>query len=314
VTSTRSSVRYNAAPVAGDRHRAAYRRQRLIALAFLSPNLLGVAAFTLIPLVAGLFVAFTNWNVVSGLGGIQWTGLGNFQALLVDSNFGWALFRTFIFIIVTVPATVLIGLVLATVLNKPIPGRAALRAIFFLPYVVNIIAVGTVWLILFNPGSGLVNKFLGLLGIPGLGWLTSTIWALPALMIITIWSSLGYTAVIYIAAMQDLPLDLYEAASIDGASAWVKFRTITWPALMPTTVFLVITTMISVSQGFGLIVFLTQGGPGSATTTTSYYMYEQGFMFFKFGYASAVGVVMFLLVLALTLLSWRLQRGKGMNE
>lgn len=290
------------------RARAA-RRNKWIALGFLAPNFIGVAIFTVIPLVGGILVAFTQWNVVSGLGGIRWIGLKNFVELLGDPNFGWALVRTLLFIIVTVPLIVLIGLLLATVLNKPIPGRSALRAIFFLPYVVNVVAVGTVWLILFNPQSGLINKMLAAFGIRnGPGWLTSTGWALPGLMIITIWSGVGFAAVIYLAAMQDLPMDLYEAAQLDGASAWARFRTVTWPTLMPTTTFLVITTMISVSQGFGLIAYLTQGGPGNATTTISYYMYQTGFQFFRFGYASAVGVVMFLIVLALTIVSWRSQR------
>jgi len=286
------------------------RRSKWIALGFLAPNLLGVTIFTVIPLIAGVLVAFTKWNVVSGLGGIQWVGLDNFVQLLHNPVFGWALFRTVVFMLVTVPLIVLIGLTLATVLNKPIPGRSALRAIFFLPYVVNVVAIGTVWLILFNPDYGLINRVLSIIGFSnGPGWLVSTEWALPGLMIITVWSGVGFASVIYLAAMQDLPGDLYEAAQLDGASAWGRFRAITWPALRPTTTFLVITTMISVSQGFALIAYLTQGGPGDSTTTISYYMYQTGFQFFKFGYASAVGMVMFLIVLVLTVLSWRAQRG-----
>jgi ABC-type sugar transport system permease subunit len=232
---------------------------------------------------------------------------------LSDPLFGGALLRTAFFIVVTVPATVLLGLALANVLNKPVPGRAALRAIFFLPYVVNMIAVGTVWLILLNPQGGAINTVLGWIGISeGPGWLTSSTWALPALMIIAVWSGVGYVSVIYLAAMQDLPSHLYEAAAIDGAGAWQRFKAITWPALMPTTVFLVITSMISTSQGFGMIAFLTQGGPGTSTTTASYYMYQSGFLYYRFGYAAAVGMTMFVLVLGLTILSWRLQRGRGM--
>ena len=289
-------------------------REGRLALAFLTPNLLGVLAFTVVPLVAGILVAFTKWNVVSGIGGIQWIGLQNFHNLIFDATFRKSLLLTAFFIVVTVPATVLIGLGLATVLNKPIPGRAALRAIFFLPYIVNIIAVGTVWLILFNPGGGILNTVLRWFGIAnGPGWLTSSTWALPALMIIAVWSGVGYVAVIYLAAMQDLPMNLYEAAEIDGAGAWQRFRTITWPSLMPTTVFLVITSMISTSQGFGMIAFLTQGGPGTSTTTASYYMYQNGFLYYRFGYAAAIGIFMFVLVLVLTMVSWRLQRGRGLD-
>lgn len=290
------------------------RRRSWAPLLFLAPNLIGVVAFTVVPLVAGILVAFTSWDVVSGLSGIQWVGVQNFAEVLSDAAFGRALARTGLYIAVSVPATVLLGLCLANVLNKPLPGRGALRAIFFLPYVVNPIAIGTVWLIMLNPQSGLVNALLKAVGLENLpGWLTSSAWALPALMIIQVWAGMGYVAVIYLAAFQDLPLDLYEAAEVDGAGPWRRFRVITWPALMPTTVFLVITSMISTSQGFGLIAFLTQGGPGEATTTASYAMYQNGFLYYRFGYAAAIGMTMFLIVLGLTILSWRLQRGRGLN-
>ncbi|WP_327640608.1 sugar ABC transporter permease [Kribbella sp. NBC_00482] len=290
------------------------RRHSWVPLLFLAPNLLGVLIFTLVPLVAGVLVAFTDWDVVSGLPGLRWVGLENFSELLGDAAFGRALGRTGFYIAVSVPATVLLGLALANVLNKPLPGRAALRAIFFLPYVVNPIAVGTVWLIMLNPDSGLVNKVLRVVGLEnGPGWLTSSSWALPALMVIQVWAGVGYVAVIYLAAYQDLPVDLYDAAKVDGAGSWRRFQAITWPALFPTTVFLVITSMISTSQGFGLIAFLTQGGPGEATTTASFAMYQNGFLYYRFGYAAAIGMAMFALVLTLTAVSWRVQRGRGMN-
>lgn len=293
--------------------RRSLHRQRLVPLAFIAPNLIGVVVFTLVPLLAGIFIAFTKWNVVSGIRGIQWIGTANFTGLFGDPAFGRALLRTAFYAGVSVPVTVVLGLALAIVLNKPIPGRSALRVIFFLPYVVNIIAIGTVWLIMLNPQSGIVNELLRDLGLSSVpGWLISSQWALPALMIMAVWGGVGYDALIYLAALQDMPQDLYEAGMVDGATAWQRFRTITWPALTPTTLFLGITTLISSSQGFGMIAFLTQGGPGTATTTVSYYMYENGFQYYRFGYAAAMGMVMFVAVLVLTLMMWRFQRGRGL--
>lgn len=281
--------------------------------AFIAPNLVGLVAFTLIPLVSGLLIAFTDWNVISGLQGLRWVGLENFGRLLRDEKFWAAAGRTVAYGGVSVPFTLLLGLALAVALNRPLPGRAALRIIFFLPAVVNTIAIGMVWLLLLNPQSGLLNAALRLLGWTNPpGWFVSSHWALAALILVAIWGGAGYLSVIYLAALQDMPPDLYEAAALDGAGAWRKFRTITWPLLMPTTTYLAITSFIGASQGFGLIAFITQGGPGESTTVLSYYMYQSGFLYYRFGYAAAIGIMSFLGVLAMTLLLWRLQRGRGL--
>ena len=280
---------------------------------FITPNVLGLLVFTMVPLVAGLLIAFTKWNVVSGPSGIRWVGVQNFVTLAQDHTFWAALGRTGIYAGISVPCSVLLSLGLAMALNRPIPGRAVLRVIFFLPAVVNVTAIGMVWLLLLNPQSGLVDiglRFLGWDGAPG--WFVSTQWALPGLIMIAIWSGLGYHAVIYLAALQDLPHDLYEAAMMDGANAWRRFRVVTWPALVPTTTFLGITSFIGYSQGFGLIAFVTQGGPGSSTTVLSYYMYQNGFQYYRFGYAAAMGIISFVGVLVLTVVMWRLQRERGL--
>lgn len=302
----------SAAPVAVGRQSSGKIRW-WVPWAFIGPNLLGLLAFTLVPLVSGVLIAFTEWDVVSGLSGIRWVGLQNFTDLFADDHFWAAALRTVAYAGVAVPCTVLLGLALSLGLNEPLPGRAVLRVIFFLPHVVNMIAIGMVWMLLLNPSSGLVNRGLELLGIGSQPlWLVSEHWALPALIVITIWGGIGYNAVIYLAALQDMPRDLHEAAMVDGAGTWRRFRTITWPALMPTTTFLSITAFIGLSQGFGLIAFLTQGGPGESTTVVSYYMYQNGFQYYRFGYAAAMGVLSFLAVLLLTLVLWRFQRGRGL--
>lgn len=280
---------------------------------FIAPNLIGLLAFTAVPLVAGVAIAFTDWNVVSGLSGIKVVGLDNFIALLGSGAFWGAVGRTLIYAGIGVPVSIAGGLALAMALNRDVPGRAALRVIFFIPHIVGSIAIGFVWLLLLNPSSGIVNLGLKAIGIshPPL-WLVSQAWSLPSLMLITVWSLVGYLSVIYLSALQSLPADLYEAASLDGAGPIRKFTTVTWRSLMPTTTFLGIHMMISQSQGFALIAFLTQGGPGDSSTTLSYLMYQEGFQNYRFGYAAALGVMSFLGVLLFSALLWRFQKGRGL--
>lgn len=282
---------------------------------FIAPNLIGVALFTFVPLVSVVVLAFTDWNLVSGLGAIEFIGAENFSSVLRDPVFWGSVGRTVIYAGVSVPLTVLLGMALALALNRDVPGRGALRAVFFLPYIVSTVAVGMTWLMLMNPSAGVVNQFLRAVGLEQTpAWFASSMWALPALIVIAVWSGLGYAAVIYLSALQDAPTDLYEAAEMDGAGPWLRFRTITWPALLPTTVFLLVTLFIGTSQGFGLVALLTAGGPGDATTVLSFYMYQTGFQFYRFGYAAAIGLVTFLGVLVLTLAMWRAQRGKALHD
>ena len=286
-----------------------------VGLAFIAPNLVGVLAFTIIPLISVVVLAFTDWNVVSGIEGIRFTGLENFVNIARDPGFWNALLRTVIYAGVSVPVTVLLGLGLALALNRDLPGRAALRAIFFMPYIVSVVAIGMTWLMIMNPRAGMINQALAFFGLERLpGWFASSHWALPALILMAVWGSVGYASLIYLSALQDAPTQLYEAADVDGAGAWAKFRMITWPAMLPTTVFLLVTLFIGASQGFGVIALITAGGPGNSTTTLSYYMYQNGFQFYRFGYASAIGLVTFVGVLILTLLTWRAQRGKALND
>ncbi|WP_147915582.1 carbohydrate ABC transporter permease [Ruania zhangjianzhongii] len=282
---------------------------------FILPNLVGVTLFTFVPLLSVVVLAFTDWNLVSGLGGIEFIGADNFVNVLQDPTFWGSVGRTVIYAGVSVPMTVVCGLALSLALDRDIPGRGVLRAMFFMPYIVSTVAVGMTWLMLMNPSAGVVNQFLSLLGLADLpGWFASSYWALPALIIVAIWSGLGYAAVIYLSALQDAPTDLYEAAEVDGAGPWRRFRAITWPSLLPTTVFLLVTLFIGTSQGFGLVALLTSGGPGDSTTVLPYYMYQTGFQFYRFGYAAAIGLVTFVGVLLLTLAMWRAQRGRALHD
>jgi len=280
-----------------------------LGFAFIAPNLIGFAVFTLLPLVFALAIAFAQWDVISGLDGIRWVGFQNFTDVLQDGKFWQALRTTVIYVGVSVPVTTACGLLIALALNGPVPGRGLLRLIFFIPFIVNAVAISATWILLYHPRYSPLNQSLRALGIenPPL-WLASSQWALPALIIMAIWGGCGYAAVIYLAALQDLPEDLFEAADLDGAGVLQKFRSITLPLISPTTFFLLVTGFIGSSQSFGMINLMTKGGPGDATTVASYYIYQNAFQFYKFGYAAAIAWVMFAFVLMLTGLLWFAQR------
>ena len=276
---------------------------------FILPNFLGFAVFTLLPLLFALAVAFARWDVISGIDGIHWIGFGNFTALFHDHNFWSSVGHTLYYVGLSVPLTTLAGLGVALALNGPVPGRTILRLIFFIPFISNAVAISSVWILLYHPRYSPLNNGLKALGIADPPtWLASSTWALPALIIMAVWAGTGYAAIIYLAGLQDIPPDLYEASRLDGAGAWEQFRSITFPLLTPTTFFLLVTGFIGASQAFGMINLMTKGGPGSATTVLSYYIYENGFQFYKFGYAAAMSWVMFAGVLLLTLVLWRVQR------
>jgi multiple sugar transport system permease protein len=295
------------APAARARH--AGRRRALTGYLFIAPNFVGLAVFTLGPLLFSFAIAFTQWDVASGLGGIRWVGLRNFVDIALDGKFWESARNTLVYAGVGVPATVALGLGLALALNGPIPGRSVLRLIFFIPFVANAVAISAVWILLYHPRYGPINAALSGLGVASPpGWLASSAWALPALIIMAIWGGLGYAAVIYLAALQDVPPELYEAAELDGAGPVARFRAVTLPFLTPSIFFLLVTGFIGWSQAFGMINLMTRGGPGRATTVLSYYIYQNGFQFYKMGYAAAMAWTMFFLVLALTLVAWRLQR------
>lgn len=280
-----------------------------IGWAFIAPNLIGFGVFTLLPLAFALAVSFADWDVISGLDGIRWVGFGNFAEILGDGNFWGAARRTLFYAGLGVPLTTAAGLAIALALNGPIPGRSALRLIFFIPFIANAVAIAATWRLIYHPRYGPLNQGLRALGIEDPPtWLASSEWALRALIVMAVWAGAGYAAVIYLAALQDVPPDLHEAASLDGAGAWQRFRAITFPFLTPTTFFLLVTGFIGASQSFGMINLMTGGGPGTSTTVLSYYVYQNGFQFYRFGYAAAMAWVMFLGVLLLTLALWRLQR------
>lgn len=279
------------------------RKQNLIAYSFILPNLIGFAIFTLIPMALSMLLAFMNWD---GANKISWAGLDNFAQLFRDTTFRIALGNTFIYAIVTVPLTMVVALGLALLLNLPIRGRNLFRTTFFFPYVASLVAVAVVWNMIFNPAAGPVNQLLMSLGVQNPPrWTASVDWAMPTVILASVWKGMGYYMLIYLAGLQSIPTSLYEAASVDGASAWQKFRYITLPMLTPATFFVSIMCTIAAFKVFDLILVMTDGGPGRATNVLVIQIYNTAFREFRFGYSSAIAMVLFAIVLIVTLIQFR---------
>ncbi len=295
-------ARSDAARPSRPRSRRRLRVYTLFAL-FTFPNLLIMAVFAYWPAIGNLYLSFTQWDMVAPTP--TFIALGNYRELLTDPAFGRVMTVTVIWVVVSVVISVGGGVGLAYLLNLRIRGRRIVSAIAFSPYVMPGVAVAAVWLFIFDPHYGLSRWLFSLVGADSPGWTASTRWALPALIIVALWKSIGFNALVYLAAMQTLPKDVYEAAALDGAGRWRMFGQLTWPLLSPTTSFIMITSTIASFQAFDLIAIMTGGGPGNATTTLSWFIYYQGFQAGSAGLAAAGGVIMFVILMALTAVQMR---------
>jgi multiple sugar transport system permease protein len=288
------------------RQRSLRQSRRLTAYAFLLPNILGFVTLTLIPILVAFGLSFLNWDFANPA---QFIGIKNFARLLRDSGFKIALTNTIYYTAVSVPLTIVISLLLAILLNQKVRGVKWFRTIYFFPEISSMIAVAVVWNMLYHPTMGPINNILRSVGIANPpGWTASVKWALPAVILMSVWKQVGYYMVIYLAGLQGIPDQLYEAATIDGAGPWQKFRYITVPMLSPTTFLISILLVINSFKVFDQIVIMTDGGPGRATYVLVYYIYYQAFQLFRFGYASAMATVLFAIVLIVTIVQFRMER------
>ena len=282
------------------------RKDERTAWAFLLPSLVLFATFTGIPVIAALGISFTQWDLFNPA---RFIGLDNYTKLFGDPIFARVMGNTAYFVLLSVPVQMLIGLGCALALNRGIRGQTFFRIAYFLPVVTSTIAAALVWAWLFNANFGLINALLSLVGITDVPrWLASTQWAMPAVIIVSIWQNLGYAMVLFLAGLQNIRADLYDAAAIDGARGWRRLWFITLPLLSPTTFFVLIISIIGSFQIFELVFVMTQAGPANATNTLVYYIYQNGFQFYQMGYASAAAMVLFLIVLIFTLVQYKLQR------
>lgn len=277
-----------------------------VAALFLAPSLIIFGVFTYYALGFNIFLSTTSWNFLTP--DFPHVGLDNYIRLFNDTHFWRALSNTAVFSIGTISFSMILGLLLALMLNEKIPARGVLRTIFFMPYVTTTAAVALLWVWIFDPRYGLINAALALFGIAGPRWLTDQSWSMPALIIMNVWKTLGYTMVIYLAGLQAIPRDLLEAAKIDGAGRWAMFRYITLPLLSPTTFFILVTTLLSTFQVFDQVAIMTQGGPVGSTRVLNFYLYEQAFVNMRAGYAATISTVVFIILLSITVIQVRLSR------
>jgi multiple sugar transport system permease protein len=283
------------------------RRQETIAgYLFLLPNILGFLVFSSIPVVATFSISLLDWDLIRAP---RFVGLDNYVKLLTDDAvFRKVLFNTAYYVVGTVPAGIILSLLLALAMNANVRGIALFRVIFFIPVISASVAVAVMWRWLYNTDFGLINLILTSVGLKGVPWLSSTAWAMPAVILMAIWKTLGYNMVIFLAGLQSIPVHLHEAAAIDGANGFQRFRYITLPLLAPTTFFVLVISVISSFQVFDLAFVLTKGGPGDATNTMVMYIYNQAFQFFHMGYAASIAWVLFAIIFVITLLQHQLQK------
>ncbi len=263
--------------------------------------LIGFILFTGGPIVASLIFSFTDWTGVN-ISRAKWVGLANFNQLLFSDKLFWIATRnTFYYSVGSVALGTAGALIVAILLNQKLPGSTLLRVIYYLPSIASGVAISILWLWLFNPQVGLINYALSLVGIKGPLWLGSQQWALPALIIKSLWN-IGSNMVILLAGLQGIPVPLYEAARIDGASKWDEFRNITIPMLSPVLFFVIVISTIASFQIFTDVRVMTQGGPGTATYVFVYFIYQTAFEYLKMGYSSALAWLLFMIIFVLTLL------------
>jgi multiple sugar transport system permease protein len=272
-------------------------KKSLTGYAFIAPWLVGFLAFTAYPFLSSAYLSFTRYDIVTKP---VWVGSANYHTLLTGDPLFWkSLGVTFEFALVAVPLGVIFGVVLALLLNLDLRGMGVYRTIFFLPSILPTVATSVVFLWLFNPEIGLINRLLRTVGLTGPAWLQSPQWALPSLVLLSLWA-VGGSMVIYLAGLKDIPAHLYEAAAIDGASAWQRLRHVTLPMLSPVIFFNLVMGLIGVFQYFTEAYIMTQGGPEDSTHFYALYLFERAWRYLDMGLASAMAWVLFLVIMAVT--------------
>ena len=289
------------------------RVQQRAALWFLAPALALIGVFFFVPILAGLVMSFTDYDLyaIGSPETIRFVGLGNYRQVLGDGEFWRALRNTAYFVGVGGPLSVLTSLVAALLVNAKLArAKGLFRTIYFLPVVTTMVAVAIVWRYLLHPRYGLINSGLEHLGLPAVDWLGDPHWAMPAIILLAVWKNFGYNMLIFIAGLQAIPEELYEAAELDGAGAQARFWHVTLPSLGPTFLFVGVMTMIGQFQIFAEPYVMTQGGPLRSTVTVVLLMYEQGFRWWRMGLATSMAFVLFLVTLIATVVQMKLQGGR----
>ncbi len=282
-----------------------------IALFFLAPGISAIFIFFFIPVIAAFVISFTDFDIytLGDFSTLRFIGFDNYIKLLSDDLFWTALKNTFYFVIVAAPLSIAVSLSAALLLNSKLTKfKSLFRLAYFLPVVTTLVAVAIVWRFIYHPSFGILNFFLGLVGINPIDWLGDPFWAMPSIIILAVWKNFGYNMIIFITGLQNIPEELYEAADIEGANAFQKFRHITLPMLAPTTVFIGIITMIGYFQLFAEPYVMTQGGPLNKTLSIVQYMYQEGFRWWNMGYSASIAFVLFIIIFIGTIIQFRIQK------
>jgi ABC-type sugar transport system permease subunit len=299
-----------AAPAAAGRSRL---KEDLIGWSFAAPFVILFTIFLAGPILVSFLLSFTSFGLrdLRNPIGASFVGLDNYIALASDETFRRALFNTGYFVVVGVPLTLVLGLFIANALNRGVTRfKTFFRVGYYIPVITSIVAIAVVWRFLLNPDVGLINMAIGSLGIGGPNWLGDPVLAMPSIIAMAVWRNVGFAMIVFLAGLQSIPTSLYEAAAIDGASRWQTFRHITVPMLRPTILFLTVITTIGYLQLFEEPFVMTGGGPLDRTLSISMYMVEQGFQFFRQGYAAAIAYVLFVLVALVAVVQFRLIRSE----
>jgi multiple sugar transport system permease protein len=284
---------------------------RLVGWLFITPQLVGSALFVFVPLCLVFWYSLHEWNVLAG--SFEFVGADNYQALLDDPQLPSVLRATALFSVGLVAFNLSLALLLAVLLNQKLRGLSAYRTLFFSPVVVSLVAWTIVWGFLLQSNGG-INGLLNTIGIDGPNWLRNGSSAMVSVIAVQVFKNVGLNMVLFLAALQGVPFELYEAAQLDGAKAWTRFRRITVPMISPTILLTSVITVVGSLQVFAQIAVLTQGGPGTSTTVLVYYLYQQAFQFHHFGYGSTLAILLFVIVLALTLAQWQLRKRWVVHE
>ena len=287
------------------------RSETMIAWLFSSPAIILLIVFLAIPFIMAIYLSFTDQRLIPNPNlPSLFSCFRNFIRLVDDEAFLRGVLNNFYFVLVVVPIQTSLALFLAILINQKIKGVNTYRTVYFAPVVTSMVVVAVIWTFLYNP-AGMINSFIRILSFGNLGpynWLQDTKLVFPAIMLLSIWQGVGFQMIIYLAGLQEIPSDMYEAAEVDGANKWHQFVNITWPLLRNTTIFVVLTTTILAFRLFDQVKVMTNGGPQNASMTTIVYVIEQGWGQLKVGYASAISVVFFIIVLVISLLQRRIMR------
>ncbi len=280
-------------------------RYQNVGYLLIAPGFLIYTLFVLIPIIWTIGMSFTDYNLKT----FSFVGLENYIHLFHDSVFLKSMLNTIIYSVITIPVTMVLALFLATLLNSKIKGKGFFRTLFYMPNIFSMVAVSMAWLYLFDTNNGILNRLLDVVGLGPVGWVTSSSTALLSVAIMSIWNSTGYNMILFLSGLQSIPEYLYEAASIDGATRWQKFRKITIPQLAPTTFFVFVMACINSFQVFGQVLIVTNGGPLNSTTTIAHQIYKNGFEYYKMGYASSQAVILLIIISLITLVNFKYGRG-----